>query len=200
MSETNKKLLIYLPDQFADWEGSYLMSELAQNKVPFVVVSETKDTITSIGTLKVTPEASIDDFSADQVSGLVMIGGDNWPDLSKNQTVTKLAKALSSKKVLVAAICGATFALAREGILDGQPHTSNDLNMLKRFVPSYTDEQNYLNQPVVRDQNLITASGAAPVEFTLELLRALDIYTEENRQHWFNLFKHGTPPPAEFWA
>lgn len=200
MAANDKNILIYLPDEYADWEGAYLMSELSQNKIPFTVVSETKNTITSIGTLKVQPQAAIADFTADQVSALILIGGENWPNMDRNKDVRAMAAQVLKQNSLLAAICGATFALAQEGLLKDRKHTSNDLNMLKAFVPTYAEDANYQNKLAVTDGNLITASGAGPVDFTLELLRALDVYTEEKRQHWYNLFKNGTPPPAEFWT
>ncbi|UXR65937.1 DJ-1/PfpI family protein [Bdellovibrio bacteriovorus] len=200
MNESQKKLLIYLPDQFADWEGAHLMAELTQNKVLFTVVSESRDTITSIGNLKVLPEAAITDFTADQISGLILIGGENWTDTTKNKYVRGLAAQVLQKNSVLAAICGATVALAQEGVLQGRKHTSNDLTMLKAIVPTYSDDANYVNKLAVTDGNFVTASGAGAVDFTLELLRLLGIYDEEKRQHWYKLFKHGTLPPQEFWA
>ncbi len=196
----NKKLLIYLPEFFADWEGAFLLPELAQNKIPYTIVSSTSDEVFSIGGLKVKPEASITDFLTEDITGLILIGSDSWSDKSKNKTAIDLAGILLKKQVLVAGICGATFALARAGHLQNKQHTSNSLDMLKYFVPDYNNEAYYIDKLAVVDQNLITASGAAPVEFAFEIMKALEIYTDEKRKIWFDMFKKGINPPNDFWS
>ena len=196
----NKKLIVYLPEGFADWEGSYLLPELAENKISYVTVSENGKPVTSIGRLRVTPDAGLFDIQPSDISGLILIGSDSWADPSQNLSALKLATELLSREVLVAAICGATVALAREGLLDKRKHTSNNLEMLKKIVPSYKGEAFYEETLAVTDKNLITAAGVGPIEFTLELMKALNIYSEEKRKHWFNLFKNGTTPPANFWV
>ncbi|WII72142.1 DJ-1/PfpI family protein [Bdellovibrio sp. 22V] len=196
----SKKLVIYLPEGFADWEGSFLMPELVQNKKSFVTVSETGNDVLSIGRLKVKPEAALSSISIDEIEGLVLIGSDTWSDSSQNQKVLKLAGDLLKKGTLVAAICGATVAMAREGLLNERNHTSNFLPLLKQLVPAYRGEKNYKNDLAVTDGNLITASGVGALEFTMHLMRALNIYTEEKRQQWFALYKNGVHPPMEFWS
>lgn len=196
----SKPLLIYLPEGFADWEGAYLFPELVQNKVPFVTASENGKPVTTIGRLKVIPDAALTDYNAENISGLILIGSDSWAEPDQNHKALALAGQLLQKDVLVGAICGATVALAREGFLNDRRHTSNDLVMLKKMVPSYKGEQHYIHSLAISDHGkLITASGSGPVEFTLEVMRALNIYTEEKRQQWYALFKNGVQPPMEFW-
>lgn len=196
----SKKLVIYLPEEFADWEGAFLFPELVQNKIDFVTVSESGKQVKTIGRMKVTPDAALADISPSDMSGLVLIGSDSWPDPTQNEKVLALAGQLLNQGTLVAAICGATVALARNGHLENRKHTSNDLGMLKTIVPTYKGEKNYVQKLAVKDGNLITAAGVGALEFTLELMRTLDIYTEEKRQQWFALFKNGTPPPMAFWT
>lgn len=195
-----QKLIVYLPEGFADWEGSYLLPELAENKIPYVIVSETGKPVTSIGRLRVTPDAGILDINKLEISGLIMIGSDTWQDPSQNRKAIMLAAELLSRQVLVAAICAATIALAREGLLDQRKHTSNDLAMLKKIVPTYKGEQFYLNQLAVTDGNLITASGIGPIEFAKEVINSLRLFSDEKMQHWFKMFKTGTQPPPSFWG
>lgn len=196
----SKKLVIYLPEGFADWEGAYLMPELVENKRSFITVSESGKPVTSIGGLKVTPDAALGDVVISDIQGLVLIGSDGWVDPAKNQKVLALAGQLLNQGTLLAAICAATVALGRVGLLDNHKHTSNDLDFLKKINPTYKGEKNYLDQLAVQDKNLITAAGIGPIEFTLEIMRALDIYSEEKRKHWFAMFKYGTKPPVEFWS
>ncbi len=196
----SSKLVVYLPEDFADWEGAFLFPELVRNKVNFLTVSESGKQVNTIGRMKVIPDAALADISREDMSGLILIGSDTWSDPLQNQKVLALATELLGQGVLVAAICGATVALARTGGLDSRKHTSNDLGMLKAMAPSYQGEKNYVQKLAVRDRNLVTAAGVGPIEFTLEIMRMLEIYSEEKRQQWFALYKSGTVPPIDFWS
>ena len=57
------------------------------------------------------------------------------------------------------------------GYLDSRKHTSNDLNYLKTVCPNYKGEKFYEMGPVVSSENLVTASGIAPLEFAMEILK-----------------------------
>jgi len=196
----SKKILIYLPEGFADWEGAYLMSELAEAKRDFLTVSEGGKSVQSIGRLKVQPEAELESFSAEQIDMLVLIGSDTWQNANLNQKAIDLAGRLIKQGTFVAAICGATTALARAGFLDHRNHTSNDLGMLKKIVPSYQGEKKYIQKLAVTEENLITASGIGPLEFTVEILKALNVYPEKKREQWYAMYKNGVFPPIEFWS
>jgi len=89
----------------------------------------------------------------------------------------------------VAAICGATIGLARKGLLDSVWHTSNDLGYLKMICPGYGGEQCYKQETAVTDGSLITASGIAPLEFSLHVLKALDVFSAKTLDAWYNLYR-----------
>lgn len=93
------------------------------------------------------------------------------------------------KGTVVAAICGATIGLAKKGLLDSAYHTSNDLEYLKMIVPNYSGEKYYKREVAVNDKNLVTASGIAPLEFTVEVIRLLDVFKPEVLNLWLNLYK-----------
>nr|WP_295904527.1 type 1 glutamine amidotransferase family protein [uncultured Bdellovibrio sp.] len=195
-----KSLVVYLPEGFADWEGAFLLPELRQAKKKFIITSSTGESVLSIGGMTVVPERALSEVAPDAIEGLVLIGSDSWMDANQNQNAIELAGALLSKGVLVAAICGATAALARAGLLNSRPHTSNDLDMLKQIVPSYAGEKFYVKNLAVTDKNLITAAGVGPIEFTREVMAYLNMYTPEYRKHWFELYKNAVMPPLEFWS
>ncbi|WP_413942779.1 type 1 glutamine amidotransferase family protein [Bdellovibrio sp. HCB-162] len=195
-----KSLVVYLPEGFADWEGAFLLPELRQAKKKIIIASSTGESISSIGGMTVVPERALSGVAPDTIEGLILIGSDSWMDANQNQNAIELADALLSKGVLVAAICGATVALARAGLLNNRRHTSNDLGMLKQIVPSYGGEKFYLKSLAVTDKNLITATGVAPIEFTREIMAYLNMYTPEYRKHWFELYKNAVMPPLEFWG
>lgn len=65
----------------------------------------------------------------------------------------------------MAAICGATLALANAGILNNKRHTSNGPNFLTGNSTDYAGQSLYVDIPsAVVDQNVITAAGSAQVK------------------------------------
>ena len=176
------------------------MAELSEAKRDFVTVSETGNKVHSIGRLRVQPDAAIKNFSSDQIEMLILIGSDSWQDPEQNKAAIDLAKQLLKQGTYVAAICGATTALARAGEFEERRHTSNDLGMLKQIVPTYRGEQKYVQKLACTDGHLITASGIGPLEFSFEVLKALRIYSENKLSQWYAMHKNGVMPSMEYWT
>ncbi|MFY0581185.1 DJ-1/PfpI family protein [Cystobacter fuscus] len=127
-------------------------------------------------------------------------GGDFWMDDTTNQPVLAFAQDLLAQGKMVAAICSATVALGRQGLLDQRRHTSNDLGVLKQEAPGYRGEALYVQSLAVTDGNLITASSIGALEFAREIADYLKLGSESYRKQWYELFKHGVAPPADFWT
>ncbi|MEC1797495.1 glutamine amidotransferase, partial [Bacillus mojavensis] len=51
----------------------------------------------------------------------------------------------------------------------------------------------YEREPAVSDENLITASGVAPLEFAMEVLKKLDVFAPDTLYSWYNLNKTHQP-------
>lgn len=196
----SKNIVVYLPEGFADWEGAYILPELRQAKKSVIIASATGESVKSIGGMNVVVDRAISEVEPHSIEALILIGSDTWPDPDQNQKALELAQSLFKSGVLVAAICAATVALARIGLLNERAHTSNNLDFLKKIVPNYKNESKYSTALAVRDGNLITASGIGPLEFTKELMAALNLFSEGYRKHWFALYKDAVTPPDEFWA
>lgn len=56
-------------------------------------------------------------------------------------------------------------------------------------IPNYSGEKYYKTESVVSDENLVTASGIAPLEFTFQVLKLLDVFESEALNSWLNLYK-----------
>lgn len=105
-----------------------------------------------------------------------------------------LLRALERARVPVAAICAATLAVARAGLLDARRHASNAREYLAGAVPGYRGSPLYQEDLAVRDRGVITASGAGSVEFAREIMAGLDVLSEADRAAWFAPFEHGSLP------
>lgn len=187
---------IYVLDTLADWEISYITAELNSGRyfknknkpISIVKISNSLKPIKTMGGIEITPDESIQNINFDQYDILILPGADTWMDV-KNKRVIDMVTELLKKDVIVCAICGATAALAEEGILNSRQHTSNDKEYLKMVCPNYNGSYNYINEPVVIDANLVTATGLAPLEFSYEVLRLTKLFKEETLKAWYNLYK-----------
>jgi putative intracellular protease/amidase len=195
------KTYLYVLDTMADWEIGYLTAELNSRRYfnpdvkpdhELIFVGKDDVPITTMGGLHVTPSQTLnpDDFKDEDL--LVLPGSDIWLDGEHDQ-ILHLAKGLIEKKERVAAICGATVALACIGALDSVDHTSTDKAFLQMICPRYAGGEHYVDLPVVVDDNLITASPIAAVEFTKEVLGLLGVFKEDTLEAWYKLYQSRDP-------
>ncbi len=56
-------------------------------------------------------------------------------------------------------------------------------------VPNYSGEKYYKMESVVSDEHLVTAPGIAPLEFTFQVLKLLEVFESEALNSWLNLYK-----------
>lgn len=53
--------------------------------------------------------------------------------------------------------------------------------------PGYNGEKYCKNEPAVTDGKLTTASAAAPLEFAMHVLKALDVFSQKTLEAWYKL-------------
>lgn len=187
-------VFIYVFDGLADWEIAYLSAELASGryfkrgaeKIPVIKVGATVDPVVTMGGFRVLPDIALADVRFGDDDFLVLPGGDLWLQAPPRDILT-LAKSRIEKGLPVAAICGATIALAGIGALDAIAHTSNDRDFLVSVCPDYRGSALYRNEGAVRTGNLVTASGIAPVEFAAEIFRLTGAFAPATVDAWLAL-------------
>lgn len=173
------RIAIALAEDYADWEIGLLMA-VARSFLGATIVTATPDgaPVTSMGGLTVTPDCAYGDLQPKEFDALVIPGGMSWekgtaPDLGP------LTFAFRAEKKLIAGICAAASALAGTGLLDTVAHTGNAL-LAHKAQPGYQGEALYRDQPrAVSHQGVITAPGTSPFTFTVEILKALGLWTAE---------------------
>jgi putative intracellular protease/amidase len=185
-------------DGFADWEPAFALAELRRSGgLDVVALGFSPAPVVSMGGLRVVPDRSLADLAPATVRLLILPGGDLWEGQYPREELEAVLTTLRRAGVPIAAICGATVALARAGWLDDHAHTSNELAYLERLVPEYAGASRYVAALAVRDRGLITASGVGPTEFAREIFEELQIFSAAERPVWYHLFKHGRwPEPA----
>jgi putative intracellular protease/amidase len=191
-----KAVYLLVVPGFADWEPAHALAELRRHGGYRVeVVGLTSEPVESMGGLRVQPSRSIADMDLADVAAFILPGGDRWESSELEPELAALLRELDSAGVPLAAICGATVAIVRAGVLRGRRHTSNGRSYLRDHVPGYAGGAEYVDAPAVRDRGLITASGLADVEFAAELFNELEVLSESDRAVWTDLFRSGRIPP-----
>jgi len=193
-------IFLYITDTLADWECGHVLAELHSgrylkdpaSRYDLVLCGRTMDPVTTMGGLYMAPKVLFQDIRPGAGDLVLLPGADTWLDPVQAPILEKV-RMLLDEGVVVAAICGATMALANAGLLDKRSHTSNDKAALKMFCPGYHGEQYYVNEPAVIDGNLITAGSFAPVEFATHIFRRLDVMSTETLTAWHGLFTTGKP-------
>lgn len=195
-----KKVFLYVFNTMSDWEYGYLIAELnsgryfKKNLTPLkvITVGVNKKTITTMGGLSIKPDVSLGECTFGGTDLIILPGGDTWSEDVHQPILKKVGVALKIGTI-VAAICGATEGLANVGYLDFRKHTSNDLEYIKMVCPNYKGEKFYEMEPVVSSENLVTASGIAPLEFAMEVIKKLDVFAPDTLHSWYNLNKSHEP-------
>jgi putative intracellular protease/amidase len=188
-------------DTLSDWEIGYATAHIRRDswqrqpgRYSIVTVGPGREPVTTMGGLRVTPDIPVAGLRPEDSAMLILAGGDQW-DQDSMAGFRTAARRFLAAGVPVAAICGATYGLALEGLLDDRAHTSNAAEFLA--FSGYAGGDRYVTEPVVTDGDLITAGGTAPVHFARAIFTRLDLYAPEVTASWFKLY--GDRDPAGFY-
>jgi putative intracellular protease/amidase len=192
---TSRSVHLFVFDTMADWEASFAIAGIQNPPFQAVpgryrvrTVARTREVVTTMGGIRIQPDLVLDELGPQQSAMLILPGGEAW-ERGGNCEAIAAARGFIAACVPVAAICGATLALARAGLLDNRYHTSNAREYLS---PSgYRGGRFYRDVPAIADQGVITASGAAPIEFARQIFEALELYSRCALDAWYALFKYG---------
>jgi putative intracellular protease/amidase len=188
---TEKNVYVFLFNGYSDWEISYATPEILNSrKYGIKTFSMDGGNVISMGGLNVHPDKALTEIDTDNMALLILPGGTAWEERKLNEIVT-FVHSVKSKNIPIGAICGATLFLADTGILNNIKHTSNAKDYLMAMSPGYKGGNNYQDVGAVCNDNIITASGIAPIEFAREIFLKLEIYEPAMIEKWFQLFKHG---------
>jgi len=173
------KIAIVLTHGFADWEYALI----GGTGGPFYGLdvqyfSPITGQLTSQGGLTAVVSQNLDALPAWQPVVVVVVGGTVW-ETDKAPNIGKFLKRLHESGTHIAGICGGTLALARAGLLNDVPHTSNDANFLKQNAADYAGDAHYqTSASAISSGRIITAPGTAPASFTAAVFEAAGLSTE----------------------
>jgi putative intracellular protease/amidase len=165
---------VLMPSGAADWEYGPVLPVL-RYFFGFDIRTATAEAgaATTIGGLRIEGDTLFDTADIEGADVVVLIGSDTWQPAGDPALENRL-KARAQAGRPIGAICGATLVLARAGVLDDRPHTSNALGFLKENAPEYRGEARYRDVAhAVSDGQIVTASGAAPASFACAVAAAV---------------------------
>lgn len=191
-------IALYTTDTMADWEYAYLTTQITAaeqirpGRFRLLLVGDGTGPVTSLGGLPLTPQTDLADLPSlaqDGSLGALVIPGGNTCTTQPHERLVTAVHAVMEHRTPVAAICGATFLLARAGLLDERAHTSNAPSFLE--ASGYSGAAHYRQAPAVTDQGITTASGINAVPFTAEVMRVTGLVPAPVADAWERLHLGG---------
>lgn len=192
------RIYVYVLDTLADWELGYVTAELHSRRffkadaprISVKTVGLSREPIKTMGGLTVIPDGSINDIAVDEKSVLLLPGASTWDDPIHGAVIDRAGELLSAGAA-VCAICGATAALARAGLLDRRAHTSNGRGYLAMCAPRYSGQPFYVDEPSAADRGLITAGAAGALLWAKQILAYLEVFRPDTLEAWYRYFSGG---------
>lgn len=133
----------------------------------------------SDGSTEVEVQKTIAEVSPRNYDGIFIIGGPGALENLDNENTYKLMKEANKRLLPIGAICASTRILAKAGILTRKRATGwNGDGELQKVYETY--DVKYLAQPVVVEENIITADGPEAAEtFGQEIINLI-----QNNKGW----------------
>lgn len=174
-------------DTLADWETGYATAHLRSRGFEVVTVGATLDPIVTMGGIRIVPDITLDRLSPQDSAMLILAGAETWDGGALDDFGAKAAEFLDAG-VPVAAICGATAGMARQGVLDKREHTSAVVHYLQA-QEAYAGSACYVEADAVTGGDLITAGPTAPIEFAREIFAKVGAFPADKLDAWYRLHK-----------
>lgn len=169
-------------DTLADYEYGHVAAHLPGG---VTTVGRTLDPVVTKAGLHIRPDLELSALRPEDSELLILPGADLWFG-DALAPFARAAREFLDSGVPVAAICGATYGLAAEGLLDDRDHTSAAPEYLA--ASGYRGAARYRDADAVTDGDLITAGPTDPVAFAREIFARLDTFAPEVLDAWYRLF------------
>lgn len=195
-----KHCIALFNEGWADWEAGPILASLREFMQWHVSIATLNGAeATSIGGIRAAADLKVDAIDLKKTDLLLVIGSVQWFDNDYSNVSNLISNAVKTN-VPVGAICGATIAAARAGILNDRKHTGNALSELLGKAPRYIGASHYCDVPyAVSDKGVVTACGNAPMTFAAEVIRLVDNekgHALANEYLKFMRMEHGITSPT----
>lgn len=182
----HKPVHLAVYDTYADWETGHTTAWLARAGRSIRTVGPGLEPVRTIAGVRIQPDEVLGELRPEDSSLLILTGADLWDAGGDLAPFARKAREFLAAGVPVAAICGATAGLAREGLLDDRDHTGAAPFYLA--ATGYHGGERYVEADAVTDGLLVTAGPTEPVALAREVFRLLGVYEGEVLDAWYRLF------------
>lgn len=182
-------ILLLLTDRWCDWEASYAIAVTNSfSDYQVKTIAEDLAPKRSMGGLSTAVDFTLESAPLEDCPLVIVPGGLAWE--GDFPAIAAFLRQVQEKKIPIAAICGATLFLCRNGFLDSIAHTGDNRELFAEQA-GYQGHAHYREAQLVFDGGIITANETAAVEFAYEIFKLLQIDTDEEMAIWFENFQKG---------
>lgn len=173
-----KKTAVLLYPQFSEYELSVALSILMQGKKPIVTVGLNNQLIKGESGLSCVADATVDEINFEEIDSLLLPGCMDIMSLNDEERLFDFIKQVATKETVIASISSSPFLLAKAGVLKGKKFTVG-MTEENRKESRVFENENYSEEIVVQDGNIITARGRGFIRFGSYLGKALNLEFDE---------------------
>ncbi len=181
------KILCFVYDTMADFEITLACHILRLNAdKELITISYGSSPITAASKLKYIADCTVDQATLlDDVDALIIPGG---YERECRPELIALIKKLHTNKKLICAICAAPEFLAKTGILHDHSYTTtlSKEHLATNGITDFFPWQNYVDEKIVRHENIITAKGVSFIDFAIEIADYFTMFTDENEKQMYS--------------
>lgn len=170
-SLAGKKIALLVENLYEDLEFWYPYYRMKEEGADVIVVGTgSSDAYRGKNGLQAKPTTTADKVNASDFDAIIIPGGFAPDYMRRYPSILKLVKDMNDDGKVVAAICHAGWILVSAGIVKGRSMTC--FGSIKQDV--INAGANYVDEPVVKDRNLITSRFPADLPvFCREIIAAL---------------------------
>jgi protein deglycase len=173
-----KKTAVLLYPQFSEYELSVALSILMQGNKPIVTVGLNKKPIKGESGLSCLVDATVDEINFTEFDSLLLPGCMDIMTLIDDPKLFEFIKQVDSNDTIIASISSSPFLLAKAGVLRGKKFTVGlTVEAIEKL--GVFEKENYSEDVVVQDGNIITARGRGFIRFGITLGKALNLKFDE---------------------
>lgn len=171
----SKSAVVLLQPGAADWEMGPVLPILKEYfGASVTTASPDGKSLRTMGGVMIDVDTGYDTANLGEADLVILIGSDAWLRFDDQALSDRLKRRVESGRP-VAAICAATLGLARAGLLDSRPHTSNSEPFLNENAAAYAGKAHYSDVAhAVSDGLVVTAPGSAPASFAVACAALMD--------------------------
>jgi putative intracellular protease/amidase len=173
------KVLCFVYESMADFETTlacHMVASFADKEI--ISFGYEKAPVKAFSKIQYMPDMTIKEaMKLEEVDALIIPGGF---ERDCKDELKSLIQKLHNDKKLICAICAAPEFLAKAGVLENHSYTTTlgeayykELGAVDCFP-----RENYLEEMVVRHENVVTAKGRAFVDFGIEILDYFNVFED----------------------